>query len=109
MKKTNITLIAISLLLQSCYSYKTINPSCNNIAVGSKYKIQQEGELEKVKVKSITDSTITVYDGKNEKQIQRKNIVEIQEKQLSAGATIALIVPVATITLVGVILTALFK
>ena len=108
MKKSIIYILLVSFLLQSCYSYRTINPSCNNIAVGSKYKIQQEGQSEKVIVKSVTDTTITVYDCKNEKQIQRKNIIELQEKQLSAGATIALIVPVATITLVGVILTALF-
>lgn len=109
MKKSIIILIAIPLLLQSCYSYKTINPSCSYLTVGKTYKIEQQNELEKVKIKSFTDSTITVVKNDTLKTIPRNSITTIQEKQLSAGGTMILVIPITTIALTSLILTMLFK
>ena len=108
-KKSIIILIVISLFLQGCYSYKAINPSCSCLTVDKTYRIKQQNELEKVKIKSFTDSTITVVKNDTLKTIPRNSITTIQEKQLSAGGTMILVIPITTIALTSLILTMLFK
>lgn len=69
MKKIIVFLIAISFLFQSCYSYKSINPTTAYLKNGRIYKIKQQTGFEKVKLKSFTDSTMTVINGKIEKKL----------------------------------------
>lgn len=101
MKKSIIILIATSLLLQSCYSYKTINPTNSYLAVGRTYKIKQSNKFEKVKLKSFTDSTITVASyGKIKQQIDRTSIIKIKQREPHTGKTVVF---VATVTVVGLV------
>ena len=95
MKSKIIILIAISLLLQSCHSYRTINPSNCYLEVGKHYKIKQQTDFERVKLRSFTDSTITVINGNREQEISKKNIKKMKEREFSSGKTVVLVVPTA--------------
>ena len=64
MKKIFSLLIVISLLLQSCFSYKVIDKN-SNLAAGKKYKIKQSSSYKKVRLLSTTDSTITFKNDRN--------------------------------------------
>ena len=72
--KSIFVLITLSLLLQSCYSYRNSNPTNSYLAVGRTYKIKQGKNFEKVKLKSFTDSTVTVANGKSEIEIPKADI-----------------------------------
>lgn len=98
MKSKIIILIAISLLLQSCYSYKNIDKN-SNLAMGKKHKINQSNKYEKVRLLSSTDSTITVINNKNiETTISIKEIKTIKKRKFSVGKTAILV----TSSLLGV-------
>ena len=79
MKKSIAFLITISLLLQSCYSYKVIDKN-SNLVIGKKYKIKQSNKYETFRLLSSTDSTITVTNNQNiENTIAKKNIKIIKK------------------------------
>ena len=100
MKKTNIILIATSFLLQSCYTYKTINPTNAYLAAGRTYKIKQNNKFEKVKLKSFTDSTITVSNSLTVRHVDRISIIKMKQREFHTGKTVVF---VATATVVGLV------
>ncbi len=87
MKSKIIILIAISLLLQSCYSYKVIDKN-SNLTIGKKYKIKQSKKYEKVRLLASTDSTITIKNNINiETTIAITDIKVIKKRKFSVGKT----------------------
>lgn len=103
MKTSIIYLIIISLLLQSCYSYKAINLNETSLAVGKNYKIRQDTKFVKSKLETVSDSTITVLEGKIQKDIPISQIKEIKESEFSTLKTVGLVLGIG---LVGVIVIA---
>jgi hypothetical protein len=97
MKTIILLLITISLLLQSCYSYKTINPENTTLVVGHTYKIKQNENFEKVKLKSFTKDSLIVIKDLQEKQIAKSDIKVIKKRKFSVGKTAILV----TSTLLG--------
>ncbi|MBC7643364.1 MAG: hypothetical protein H7174_13695 [Flavobacterium sp.] len=102
MKTTTLFLITISLLLQSCFSYKTINPETANLVVGKTYKIKQNKIFEKVKLKSFTDSTIIVRRTFKEKEILKSEILKMKQRKFSVIKTAVFIPVVVVVSAVGI-------
>lgn len=103
MKTSIIYLIVISLLLQSCYSYRAIDLKDTSLVVGKNYKIRQNTKFVKSKMETVSDSTITVLDGKIQKDIPISQIKEIKESKFSTLKTVGLVLGIG---LVGVIVIA---
>ena len=94
MKKLFLIIIAITLLLQSCYSYKVIDKN-SNLAIGKKYKIKQSNIYESYRLLSSTDSTITVTSNDNiELTITKKEIKVIKKGEFSFTKSAALYIGV---------------
>jgi hypothetical protein len=98
MKNKIILLLAISILLQSCYSYKTIKMNEKNLVVGKTYKIQQNTKFEKVKLQSINDSCLVVKKGNEIKTVVKTDIVLIKEREYSTTKTLLLVTPIGICT-----------
>lgn len=82
------------VLLQSCYSYKTIDLKDNNLSQNKEYKISRDGIFFKAKVIDSNDSIIKIQVDGVEKQISKSEIKEIKEKKFSTLKTLGLI-PIA--------------
>jgi hypothetical protein len=93
-----LVLIATTLLLQSCFSYKVADIN-SNPAIGEKYKIKQSTNYEKVKVLSATDSSITVINNNKESTIAKKDIKIIKKRHYSVIKT-ALLPGIALILII---------
>lgn len=93
MKNTMIILIAISFLLQSCYSYKLIDVQKTPLIAEKKYKIIQSSKYENVRLLSSTDSTIVVSNLKNvQNTISIKDIKIIKKRKFSVAKTSVLVI-----------------
>ncbi len=93
-----LVLIATTLLLQSCFSYRVADIN-SNPAIGEKYKIKQSTNYEKVKVLSATDSSITVINNNKESTIAKKDIKIIKKRHYSVIKT-ALLPGIALILII---------
>lgn len=91
MKKTILFLCLISLLFQSCYTYKTVDLQKDKIVENKKYRLYLEGSvMEKVTVNAVSDNSITVLDKRHRLvQIPFSEIKVIKKRRLSIGKTVA--------------------
>lgn len=101
MKNTILYLLVVSFLLQSCYSYKTIDLKQTPLIVGKKYKIEQEVKFVKATLKTLNDSTTTFLVGKFEKQIPITNIKKIKVKKFSVLKTVSLLPITIAVIVIG--------
>ncbi len=102
-KKTIIYILLISFLLQSCFSYKSIDIN-SQLPVERKYKIKQSNKYENVRIISTTDSTITVSNNKKTINIiAKKDIKVIKKRHFSVLKTALLPVVVSAVGVVGII------
>lgn len=85
--KNLILILSVTILFQSCYSYKTIN---NNqpFVEGKKYKIKANGGTTKATFINTTDSTSTFRTCKKEFQVATNEIMKIKKRKFSATKTI---------------------
>lgn len=90
MKKIILFLCLISLLFQSCYIYKTVDLQKDKIVENKKYRLYLEGSvMKKVTVKTVSDSSITVFDNRHRLvQIPFSEIKVIKKKRFSVGKTV---------------------
>ncbi|RTY94994.1 hypothetical protein [Flavobacterium sp. GT3R68] len=91
MKFTTITILILSLLLHSCYSYKTIDPGKTPLTEGKKYKIKIDDKFQKANLVSLNDSTANFKAGKKNIQIAEKDIKEIKIRKFSVLKTASLV------------------
>ena len=94
MKK--IIFLVLIILIQSCFSYKTIDLKSTKLIAEHKYKIAEDKKLIKARLKSFDDSTATMMVGKTEKQIEFSKIKIIKTRKFSVLKTIALVPIVGT-------------
>ena len=90
MKKIIILFLTASLL-QSCYSYRTIDLKNVSLSNGKSYKINIEREFFKAKLLDSNDSLIKIQIDGREKRIPIVEIKEIKEKKFSILKTVGLI------------------
>lgn len=91
MKKIILFLCLISLLFQSCYTYKTVDLQKDKIVENKKYRLYLEGSvMKKVTVNAVSDNSITVFDNRHRLvQIPFSEIKVIKKRRLSIGKTVA--------------------
>ena len=92
MKKIFIPLLTSLILLQSCYTYKTVDHQA--LEVNQKYKIIVNNKKLKVKLNQAKDSTIVVTHKGNQQTIAKTEIQEFKKRKFSVLKTIALPVSV---------------
>lgn len=89
MKKIGL-LFGILILMQGCYSYKSVEINPKTMVIGQLYKIERNHKTTKVTYTSNADSAIVVtLHGVNE-QIPLKEITKVRQGKFSLGKTIAL-------------------
>lgn len=95
MQKSILYIVLLSFLLQSCFSYKTVDKN-SEFVMGKKYNIKQANKYEKVRLLSSTDSTITVNNAKKtENTIAKNDIKKIKKRHFSIIKTALLPVGIA--------------
>lgn len=100
MKKI-IAIISISLLFQSCFSYKAVENNSSEYQVGKFYKIKQKEEYEKVKIISTNDSVLVVTHNFEEKEVDIKTITKVKKRKFSYFKTLIL-PPVTFIAIIAI-------
>lgn len=99
-----IAIISISLLFQSCFSYKAVENKSSEYEVGKHYKIQHDNKTKKVTIVSKTDSLLVVNHKFQEEAIGIDQIEKIQRRKFSYFKTFIL-PPVTMALLIGVLAT----
>lgn len=102
MKFSTITILILSLLLQSCYTYKTIDPNKTHLTEGKKYKIKVDNKVQKANLVSLNDSTATFKTGNKNIQIAEKEIGEIKIRKFSILKTASLVTGIALGIIIGI-------
>ena len=87
MRKT-ISIITISLLFQSCFSYKAVENNFSQYEVGKHYKIQHDNKTKKVSIISKTDSFLVVNHKFQEEAIGIDSIEKVQRRKFSIVKTV---------------------
>lgn len=101
MKKT-VLLIAISMILQSCFSYKAVENNACQYQIGKHYKIQHDNKTKKVTIVSKTDSLLVVKHKFQEEAIGIDSIEKVQKRKFSYLKTLIL-PPVTFALLIGIL------
>lgn len=91
-------LIAVTLLLQSCYSYKRVEVNPKTMAIGQVYKIQRNHKISKVIYTSAADSAIVVLNNKVAERIPLKDITQARERKFSLVKTLVWV----PVTIIGI-------
>lgn len=87
MKKI-ILFVTISILFQSCYSYRPLKENVEPYFVGKKYKIYQDKKILFVKIKKLSDSTIVYTKYGNEGTVYLNTVTEAKVRKFSVVKTI---------------------
>lgn len=93
MKIRRLAIIAMVLLLQSCFSYKNVELQQNALETGSRYKLKQFGNSRfyKGELSAVKDSLLILKMGRVKfKEIKLDDIQEVKKGTFSLGNTIAL-------------------
>lgn len=88
MKKRIFFLAGISLLFQSCYTYKRMDSS--DFEIGKNYKVTLNDKQLKIKLNQINDSTLIVTHKKEEIVISKNKIQELKKRKFSVIKTLSL-------------------
>jgi hypothetical protein len=104
MKTYLIYILLLSFLLQSCYTYKPIYVSKENLVKGKKYKIRTNDKMVNVTFLSSNDTVGNFKIAKEEKQIVLSEIKQISVRTFSSDKTAILIVPFAILLVVYILL-----
>ncbi len=86
--KNFILFLAIGILFQSCYSYKTIENNPSKLEVGKNYKIKENRKSIALKVLSKTDSTIVYKSFFKKHEISNDAITSVKKRKFSVVKTI---------------------
>ena len=97
MKKT-LLLLVISIVLQSCFSYKAVENNSSQYEIGKTYKLKRGKKSEEVKIISKTDSTIVVKHKFQEKEVLLSTISNTKKRKFSYIKT--LIFPPLTLAVI---------
>lgn len=91
MKKTFLTILLFCLLLQSCYSYRTIDLNKTKLVENKKYKIKTTDKFIKVRLIDLNDSTAVFKNGKNQNEIAISDLKAVKVRKFSVVKTVAIV------------------
>ena len=101
MKKT-LLLLVISIVLQSCFSYKAVENNSSQYEIGKTYKLKRGKKSEEVKIISKTDSTIVVNHKFEDKEVSLNSISKVEKRKFSIVKTV-LFPPLTLAVLIGIL------
>lgn len=85
--KNLFLIFALSMLLQSCYTYKKMDLQKAPVVEGEYYKVRQNERFSKVKIVKANAETLTVIENHESRTISVSNIKEIKSRKFSALKT----------------------
>ncbi|GEC78421.1 hypothetical protein [Flavobacterium aquatile] len=88
MKKLTALVILVSFLLQSCFSYKTIDKELTSKKIGKIHKVKLGNKYYKGRLISFNDSISTFKIGKSEMNIKNSEIDKLKVREFSVVQTI---------------------
>lgn len=88
-------LLAMLVLLQSCFSYKAMDNDPSKMEEGKTYKIERNNKYSKVIFHSVKDSTIVVTKDFEKHQIPVNDITNIKKRKFSIIKTVGLPLTIA--------------
>jgi hypothetical protein len=106
MKKTILVLLAFSFLLQSCFSYKTIDSDSKLLEIGKTYKIKVGNKEHVGKLVSVNDTLTTLQFVNKQRDFKTEDIKLIKKRKFSIVKTALL--PVAIVAVISVIFLATY-
>ena len=101
MRKLVLILVA-GILLQSCYSYKTIENNASQYEVGKIYRVKQNGKSSKVKITIKTDSALVVWSKFENKTLSINEISKVERRKFSIVKTVLMPIIIVGILAVGI-------
>lgn len=105
MKKIILSLLILSLLCQSCFSYKPINIKNTALLEGKKYKIYDENtKLVHATLVSQNDTVAKFKIKEKEVEITKDKITYITVEKFSIIKTVIVLIPVLLFTLFAIAL-----
>lgn len=97
MKKLVVLVIIVSLLLQSCLSYRTIDKKAVSISKDKKYKITVFNKQYKGRITSFTDSVITLKTNNKIVNFKTEEISLIKQQKFSLVKTILFLIAISAV------------
>lgn len=101
MKKIYL-LLGMTILLQSCYSYKSVEVNPKTMILGQTYKIERNHKTSKVVYTQNADSAIFVMQHGVEERIPIKNITSAKAQKFSLAKTLVW-VPVTLVAVTALV------
>ena len=95
MKKTILILVASSFLIQSCFSYKTIDNESKSLEIGKTYKIKVANKVHVGKLVSVNDTLTTLQFVNKQRDFKTEDIKQIKKRKFSIVETILFPVGIA--------------
>lgn len=87
MKKT-LLLLVLSILFQSCDSYKTMENNTSQYEIGKNYRIKQGKKDDIIRITSKTDSSLVVWSKFETKTIKIDEISKVERRKFSIVKTV---------------------
>jgi uncharacterized protein YcfL len=75
--------LLFAILLQGCYSYKSVDINPKTMVLGQVYKIERNNKTSKVTYTSNADSAIVVMKNGVEESIPLKDIIKARQQKFS--------------------------
>ncbi len=105
MKQKIILFLVFPIVLQSCFSYRTIDANKDKFKEGKSYQIILSNKSEKGTLLAQNDSVLNFKIKNNEKQVNKNQITEIKVKKFSVLKTIGLFTGIIVVgTTIGVVI-----
>ena len=89
MKKRNLLLV-ISIVLQSCFSYKVVENNSSQYEIGKSYRVKQGKKDDIIRITSKTDSTLVVWSKFETKTVAIDEISKVERRKFSYLKTLIL-------------------
>ena len=92
-----ILFLAIGILFQSCFTYRTVEKNPETFRITQKYKILHEGKTSKITVLRINDSTLVFKKNFKEQEVAIDSITAVKKREFSVVKTV-IVVPIVVLT-----------
>jgi hypothetical protein len=93
--KKRLLLLVISIVLQSCFSYKAVENNSSQYEIGKSYRVKQSKKDDIIRITSKTDSTLVVWSKFETKTIAIDEISKVEKRKFSIVKTVLLPISIA--------------
>lgn len=86
--KKRLLLLVISIVLQSCFSYKVVENNSSQYEIGKSYRVKQGKKDDIIRITSKTDSTLVVWSKFETKTVAIDEISKVEKRKFSIVKTV---------------------